>query len=151
VILDVLENHALYAAPGTRLRRAFEFLHHEWNPSLPDERIEVDGDLVFALPQSYPTRPLEQCRFESHRLYIDIQFVVSGAEGMGWAPVGALDVSEVHDPARDVAFYSLPARYATVPVHAGEFALFFPVDGHMPGLALPGIPGVRKVVMKIRV
>ena len=149
MILDLLERAAYYAQPGTRLARAFDFLRNEFDSQSPDGRIDVAGDDIFALVQAYPTRPLGECRFEAHRKYIDIQLVLSGGEGMGWAPVPGLEVTEPYDPVTDAGFFALPSLYTTLQVLPGTFALFRPHDAHMPQLRIPASGTVRKVVMKV--
>ncbi len=48
-------------------------------------RHDLDGDDLFALVQEYTTRAADECVWEAHRRYIDVQFVVTGAERMGVA------------------------------------------------------------------
>lgn len=151
MILDRLDNHRLYAQSGTRLTRAFEYLVNEFDSAIPDGRVDVLGDDVFALIQTYDTKPLGKCRFEAHRRYIDIQYVVEGGETVGWALFSALTIEQPYDDEKDVMFFEQPVRFVPLEVHAGLFALFFPHDAHEPGIRLHGYSSVRKVVMKIRV
>jgi len=149
VIHDRLDRFALCAAPGSRLSRAFEYLASIDPFAVPDGRIDVDGDNVFALHQQYDTRPIEQCRFEAHRKYIDIQFVFEGIEGMGWADLDRLAVVDPHDDAKDIAFYAWPEPCSIVTVRAGEFTVFRSTDAHAPGIRVAGAGHVRKIVMKV--
>lgn len=151
MILDRIENWRLYSGLGSRVERAFRYLAEEWDPSVPDGRVTLDGDDVFALIQGYETRPLEKCRFEAHRIYLDIQFVFAGAEAMGWAPVGSLEIDEDYDAARDVMMLKQPKEFTRVNVGSGMFTLFYPADAHEPGIQMDGFPNVKKVVMKVRV
>jgi beta-galactosidase beta subunit len=104
-----------------------------------------------ALPQGYDTKDPATCLFEAHRRYLDIQYVIDGAEAMGWAPLDGLVVTDPYDAARDIAFYRQPSHWVNVPVRVGQFTIFYPEDGHMPGLRMEGITRVRKVVMKVLV
>lgn len=151
MILDRLVHFRHYAVPGSRLERAFLYLAETFDPALPDGRVDVQGDDVFALIQGYPTRPPEKCRLEAHRRYIDIQYVFEGAEDMAWAPLEGLAVSEPYSDERDVAFFHNPPSLTRLHVPAGSFAVFHPQDAHAPGLQHPGFATVRKVVMKVRV
>lgn len=150
MILDRIDNWRLYAAADSLLGRGFRWLAEEFDPATPDGRIDLEGDDLFALVQGYETRTPENCRFEAHNVYTDIQYVYEGAEGMGWAPRGELTVTEPYSTERDVAFFATPENPTIALVRKGEFALFHPNDAHQPGLALPGIPTVRKVVIKVR-
>lgn len=149
MILDRLENWRLYAAPGSRMERAFEYLL-SFDPSTPDGRIEVEGSDLFALPQSIVTRSDEEGRFEAHRVYADIQLNIAGGECMGWAPIQGLDIEMPYDPERDLMFFQAPTRWTRLRVPPGSFTVFYPEDAHAPNLHLDAPGQARKVVMKVR-
>ena len=145
--VDLLSNWKL-CATHPQLRRAFEFLTSQDVKAWPDGRLELDGDRIFALPQGYLTRPPSQCRWEAHRRYIDIQYILSGREAMGYAPLSTLKPTTDFDQAKDVGFYD--GTGSIINVNAGMFAIFFPHDAHMPCLQVAHQPEpVRKVVVKV--
>jgi YhcH/YjgK/YiaL family protein len=151
MIADTLAQHRLYSGLSPRFAAAFRFLE-----TLPADvapgRHEIDGDNCFALVQAYPTKPLAQARFEAHRKYIDIQFIQSGREAMLWSPLAALtETTTPYAEVKDVAFFATPSRFSTTNLQAGEFVIFFPSDGHAPGLEYSGRSEVRKAVIKVRV
>jgi biofilm protein TabA len=91
-------------------------------------------------------------RFEHHRRYIDIQFIVAGEEVIGWAPADRMQVTEAYDPEKDIAFGTVPAGEATpVRLAAGELAVLYPEDGHAPRLAAGRPSPVFKIVVKVAV
>src|SRR5688500_2302589 len=94
MVVDKLQNASLYAPPGSRLSKAFEFLRRPDLATLENGRHEIDGSNVYALVQSYNTTPREKGKFEAHRKYIDVQFVVSGDECMGYANLADLEITE---------------------------------------------------------
>jgi len=113
-------------------------------------RIEL-GEGVFALEQAYLAKPAEAGKWEAHERFIDIQVVVEGRELMGVVEVSRLTVSEDYRVERDLMFFSPLAGGSTLRIAAGEAAVFFPADGHMPSLA-DGEPAlVRKTVVKVPV
>ncbi len=114
------------------------------------ERLELGGG-VFAMEQVYLTKAREQGFFESHRAYIDLQVIVAGEELMEVADVAKLAVSEDHTPGKDLIKYHMYDAASVVRVSAGEGAVFFPVDGHMPTLAVRAPALLRKTVVKIPV
>ena len=151
MIVDRLDSAALRALADPPLRRALEYLASADVRSLAAGRHEIDGDRLFALVQDFATRPPEACRWESHRRYIDVQFVAAGVERMGWIPVAqALEV-EPYDAARDVAFYAAGRDFVTV--GSGMLAIFWPTDVHAPCCSPDdGAPQqVRKVVVKVEI
>lgn len=150
MIADTLAQHHRYTSLHPRFAAAFDFLA-KLPADQPAGRYELDGDNCFALVQSYTTKPAAQGTFESHRRYIDIQFIQSGVETMLWAPLATLPVTQPYAAEKDVALHAMPARITPVNLQAGEFAIFFPEDGHAPGLECGGPATVRKVVIKVRV
>jgi biofilm protein TabA len=140
------------STPGIEgLDRAFEYLARTDLASLPLGRTSIDGDDIYVLISEAETRPPEQVRFEAHRRYIDIQLVVRGQEAIGLAPVAALVTSEPYDDTKDIEFFGLPQESVTLALHAGEFAVFVPGDGHRPSLHLDGPHVSRKAVAKVSV
>ena len=152
MILDVLENAGLYRDLPRPIAAALEFLRTADLAGLPIGKTVIDGQRLFALTQEYTPKPAAVLKFEAHRRYWDVQYVVSGVERMGWNTLARMTVSEPHDAERDVAFFRGEGDFFRVP--AGAFAIFGPSDVHMPGVAEDsGAAGtiVRKVVLKVDV
>jgi len=115
------------------------------------ERVELDGG-AFALEQAYETKPRAEGRWESHRAFIDVQLVVAGEELMEVADAARLAVAEDLTPARDLIFYQAFGAGSVLRVRAGEAAVFFPADAHLPSLRTGAEPAlVRKTVVKVPV
>jgi YhcH/YjgK/YiaL family protein len=150
MILGELKHFARYCQPGSLLEEAFRYLLVErpWE----EGRFEIRGESIVALPQSYQTKVPGECRFEAHRRYLDIQYVVEGAEAMGWHPMAELAVAEAYSAERDVAFFHPPAQPQRVIVPAGYFTVFYPEDAHAPCQRIGSESVfVRKIVMKVEV
>jgi biofilm protein TabA len=150
MITDTLGQCARYLSLSPYFAAAFEFLKR-----LPaDEvsgRYSIDGDDCFALVQSYTTKPIAEGKFEAHRKYIDIQFIQAGRETILWTTLATLtETTESYVAEKDIAFFATPAHVTPIQLHAGEFTIFFPEDGHAPGLEYEGASEVRKTVIKIR-
>ena len=69
------------------INTALEFLAKPETAELPVGRYELDGDNIFVLIQDQTTAPVENKRAESHRNYIDIQYLFTGKEVQGYAPL----------------------------------------------------------------
>ncbi|MBW3628128.1 MAG: YhcH/YjgK/YiaL family protein [Gemmatimonadetes bacterium] len=150
MILDSLSRAEQYGALGPRIAAGIGYLA-SFEPSTPVGRHLIDGEDLFAMVQEYHTAPATEKRFESHLRYIDIQYVVSGRERMLYAPADTLDVQTPYNDEKDVAFYQDPPASSSLLVVPGQFAIFFPTDGHKPGCMAGGRETVRKVVIKLRV
>lgn len=151
MILDQLSQWPRHAKLGARFEQAFRYLE-TLNAQTPVGRVELAGNDLFVLVQTYPTKLVEQCRFEAHRQYADIQFIIAGRERILWSPLAALPVvTEPYNAEKDIAFYATPAVSTPLYLAAGQFAVFFPADGHAPGGENGGIADVLKAVVKVRV
>jgi biofilm protein TabA len=149
MILDRLENSARYEFLGKRFARAFELLKTGNLTAKEAGNYEVDGKKLYYMVQNYTTKPTEERRFESHRIYADIQVVFSGREAMGLAPVTGLAVQTLYDSAKDIIFFETPADYTELKMVAGEFVVLFPGEAHMPQCHWGGPAQVSKIVFKV--
>ena len=84
MIIDALVNMDFYKNLNESLYKGLRFLRETDLAVLPVGRYEIDGDAVFALVQEYETHLPEECRWEAHYTYTDIQYIVEGSEKMGW-------------------------------------------------------------------
>ena len=129
--------------------RALEILRDTDFSQLEDKRYEVDGDNLFFFLQSYETKP-DNDTPEAHRKYIDIQFLVSGREKMGVAPLEDMSEEVEARPDGDIWFYRGPMDYITLT--AGDrFAVLWPGDAHAPSIAVDSPAPCRKCVVKVKV
>jgi len=131
------------------LEAGFAFLERADLATLPMGKHEIQGDAVFALAMKAPSKTTSEARFESHRDYIDIQYLLSGEEMIGVAPVGQLRGATPYDAAKDLIFYATPDRYHELAIPPGGFAVFFPWEGHMPLCHSRGPRELHKVVIKV--
>lgn len=146
MILDQIENGALYYNVHKRFQSAFEYIRRIDIHAITVGRHEIDGANMYALVQEYNTKLKEEAKWEAHRRYIDLQYVVQGAEGIGYANIHHLKQGE-YDEAKD--FLPLFGEGIQVDLNSGYFVLLFPEDAHMPGLAIGAPAPLRKIVLKI--
>jgi YhcH/YjgK/YiaL family protein len=134
-----------------RWDKAFLFLKSHDLSGLEIKRYDIVGDNLYAPVSEYLTKNEEDARFEAHQKYIDIQYVISGKELIGIAPMSQKkDVLEPYDSAKDIEFLTVTGgenRLAT----PDSFFIFFPDDAHRPGLKDVENSPVKKVVVKVKV
>ena len=112
--------------------------------------VELRQKRMYVNVHGYDTKSRENCRYESHRVYVDLQYCISGGEVIEWCPVNALAAKNEYNPEKDVTHYHLPAQAeAVLRMTAGSFAVFFLEDGHLPKVADGRNPRVEKLVIKI--
>lgn len=148
MILDKLENAALYEGISENLKKGFDFLKNTDLLSIEIGRYEIDGNTVFALVSEYDSKKPEDCKLEAHQVYADIQFIVSGREAIGFATLNNQTVTAEYNPDKDIVFFSGEAT--PLIMEAGLFAVFFPQDTHRPCMQIDGPEKVKKVVVKVR-
>lgn len=146
MIVDQLRNWQAYRDAHSFFPIAFECLEsHDWS-QVPDGRFEIAGEDVFAIVDRRTGKGTADARLEIHRRYIDIQFLISGNDVMGYRPLADCRFAEPFCDERDVGF--LGDRPTTwVDVQQDCFAIFYPWDAHAP----MGTDGhFHKVVVKVR-
>lgn len=132
--------------PG--IMRGLELLRDTDFSQLEDKRYEVDGDNLFFSLQSYESKPSNDTP-EAHKQYVDIQFLVSGRERMGVAPLeDMVEVAEAR-PEGDIWLYHGPTD--EILLTGDRFAVLWPEDAHAPGIAVDGPEPCRKCVVKVRI
>jgi YhcH/YjgK/YiaL family protein len=151
MIVDYIENAYLYAGLSDGLKKAFEILRDKTLSQKNDGRYEGDGDNLYYIIQHYMTKPVEECKLEAHKKYIDVQFVVSGQEMLYHAPLKGLKTETPYDKTKDVAFYKVPVDLTAINLRPGMFCILFPQDAHIPGCQLNDPSNVHKIVVKVKI
>lgn len=116
----------------------------------PDGRHEFAGGFLFV--QRGYTKPVAEGRFEAHRKYIDIQYLIEGEEYALSAPVETLTAATEYDEHADIMFYDGAADSPSVMhIMPGMCYIAFPEDGHIPCCTMNEARPYLKIVMKIPV
>ena len=152
MIVTDLNHIEQQVAITSALKKAIDFLRRLDVDGLTDGKVEIDGEDVFAIVQKYETVMSDVPKLECHKKYIDVQYIVSGEEIIGWAPSGQMTTTETYDAYKDICFGTVPKGQITpVYLQAGQLAVLFPEDGHAPRLAATAPSCVLKIVIKVQV
>lgn len=111
---------------------------------------EIQGRDLYINIQDITTRPIGSCRPERHKDYLDIQYVVSGIERMGYLPYTGKESILAALEEKDIILYTDLQGENFVDVPSGSYCIFFSNDIHRPGCAVGEPENVRKVVAKVR-
>lgn len=108
----------------------------------------VDENFYYNV-EEYVTKPIEKCRFESHRKYVDIQWIVTGSERIDIACISELCEDVRYDSEKDVIFWNNETSSATMHaiLSSGSYTVFYPSNAHKPCIS-PN-PDKQDKVMKI--
>jgi YhcH/YjgK/YiaL family protein len=151
MILDTIDNTHLYTGLHARFKKAFEILKDKPLSQKDDGKYPLDGENIYYTIQRYTTKPLNEGNLEAHQKYIDIQFLLSGVELLGYTPLKGLTIAEKYNPKKDIAFFNTQKEITKVKLEPGLFCILFPDDAHLPGCQLAGPTEIRKVVIKIQI
>lgn len=151
MIIDTIQNCEKYALLHKSFQRAFDAIKNALDKDMPVEKCEIDGTDLFISVQEYNTKLAENARFEAHRKYIDIQYIVSGEEVVEVTDLSKTVIETEYNETKDVEFYTPTGNVWRGILTAGEYGIFFPNDVHRPALAVEGVPApVKKILVKIK-
>ena len=147
MIIDSLKNSARIESLNPYFKQAFDYLKSLDFSKLEAGKTELNGDALFVMINDTNLKTKDDAKLEVHNKYIDIQVPVSCAESFGWKDRAKCEVVSVpFDAEKDIEFYAdIPTTYFTL--QPGEFAIFFPEDGHAPCV---GEGPIRKIIVKVK-
>ena len=111
---------------------------------------EIQGQDLYVMIQDITTQPAQVRCPERHNDYLDIQYIVSGVERMGYVPYTGKESVQEDPEGKDVTFYQDLEGETFIDVAPGCYCIFFSSDIHRPGCAAGGPCAVRKVVVKVK-
>jgi len=114
------------------------------------EKVDLDEN-NFGLEQVYNSKNRENCFFESHRQYIDVQFILEGEEIIEVNNSDKLTISMEYDNDMDLTKYKSTQNSSIIKLKKGDVAIFYPQDAHMPCVQLNNTIKVVKTVVKVTV
>lgn len=138
-----------YTANKAVWDKAFEWMKSQDLNTLAVGKYPIDGDNAFASITEIVDKPFENTNWESHKKYIDLQYIIRGEEKIGIASSAGAIVINPYTDAKDVMNYKIDgAKILTANPKA--FYLFFPADAHRPSIKV-NEEKVKKLVIKIHV
>lgn len=149
MIIDSIKNANKYYNVHPSFKLAFEALM-KIDENTPNERLTIDGENVFINLSEYTNKNIDECLYESHKKYIDIQYVLSGEEYIDLCDEKLLKVTEDRLDTDDIAFFEDTKYFSRADLTEGIFVVIFPGEAHKPMIAPDG-KGIktRKAVAKI--
>jgi biofilm protein TabA len=146
--IDKIEFARQYHANKAYWDKAFAFMKNNDLNKIAKGKYPIDGDNVYASVTTDSTKDYNKTNWESHRKYIDIQYVIDGEELIGVYPVAKATVTREYDEKREAANYSADGKLYTA--KPGTFFIFFPSDAHRPNITPGGNKVDKKIVIKVR-
>ena len=141
-----INNIKAYKGISERIDRAIDFLL-DFDKETPCGRYEIDSDNIYANVICTTTTAIEDFKFEAHKKYLDLQYIVKGEEIMIHAFTEDCKITKEYDEKDDYCL--LEGEGDEVLVKEGEFYLVHPFDAHAP--AKSHTPSeIKKVIVKIK-
>ena len=147
MIKDNLKNAYKYYSLSPSIGKALKYLENNDLADITDGSYPIDGDNIYMNVQEYETKVSDN--IESHKKYIDIQFMIKGQENMGVCGLENLVPTCEYDEAKDIIFYTGKSNLELV--KENEFIIFYPEDAHLPCQMVDTVETVKKVVVKIKI
>jgi biofilm protein TabA len=151
MLIDHLHNSSKYYGISSYVAKALQWLemHKDQLATMDNGRYEIDGEDVYAIVNSYDTKPMADCGWEAHKVYCDIHYSVSGSERIAYAHSSRMTESQAYNTEKDYSLYQGEGDW--VAVRENIFCLLLPEDVHAPGAFIDDRSTfLKKVVIKLK-
>lgn len=146
MIIDTLDNLERYVSLNPLFGDIVEFLKENDLSSLSVGKHPIKGNDLFLNMAVATGKPEDEAVIETHRKMIDIQIPLNIEETYGYTPLGDLPALEYNEE-KDITKYPGVKAQTLVTCKPGQFAIFFPEDGHQPCIAKGEI---QKAIFKVK-
>ena len=151
MIYDKLENFDRYAALFPEQWQEIKNFFGEGVIPEPGRYDLLPDGKLYVNVQKYAPHLYDEEKVEYHRDYIDIQLLLLGEENIIYTALDGLEEVIAYSKENDYGMDRLAQGKGTVlEMNVGNFAIFFPGEGHEPCVGNPDT-AVVKAVVKIKV
>ena len=146
MVIDTLENLEKYATLNPLFKDVCNFLKNNDLNALEEGKHFIKEKDLFVNIQTAKGKTKEEAKLETHKKMIDIQIPLDTEETYGYTPLKDLPAEEYNEE-KDITKYPGVKAETLVNCKPGEFAIFFPQDGHQPCI---GTGTIHKAIFKIK-
>lgn len=150
MIFDNIENASIYHNLSKKIKEGLLFLQNNDLKNMQKGKYIINDDIYVNIEQYYP-KPIENCKLEAHKRYIDIQYIIEGEEMLGFINIHekSLTPLQTYDEKKDIIFYDGECNY--LKAKQNNFIIFDTYDVHKPQIETnEKKTPVKKAVVKIR-
>lgn len=148
MIIDTLDNLGKYTALNSLFADVMDFLKSNDLQTMEPGKYPIkDKDLFLNLSLA-KQRTKDTAFLETHINMIDIQIPITCPETFGYTPLCDLPAFE-YNTEKDITKYGDTKAQTYVTVNPGQFAIFFPQDGHAPCIIEE--EEIKKAIFKVKV
>lgn len=150
MIFESLDNLQRYKGLNKEINRILEIFKKSNASSFTVGRKDIDGDLLYMNFAEYETKSTENAKFEAHRKYIDVMYMIEGSETIYVKNVKKLKrITDEYNPETDALLADFEENSTKVLMQEGDVAIFFPQDAHAPGCIADHRQKVKKIIGKV--
>lgn len=146
MVIDTLDNLGRYISLNPLLAEVVKFMEANDLSQLEKGKHPIKGDELWVNIDLAHGKTAEEATFETHRRMIDIQIPLDNEETYGYMPLADMPEAEYNEQ-KDVSKYPGLKAQTLVTCKPGQFAIFFPEDGHQPCI---GQGDIRKAIFKVK-
>jgi len=107
-------------------------------------------DKLFFFMQIYQTIELHESKPESHIQFIDLQYLLSGEETIGFSRTDkTVEITEDKTKTNDMIYYHLNTQQNVLTMRSGDLCIFLPDDIHRTRGHAGAQVTIKKAVFKI--
>lgn len=148
MVFDSLENSAKYESLHPAFKQAFDYVKSTDFSRIELGKVLLDGKNLFVNYAECETKTVEAAKMETHNEYIDIQIPLTQPEVIGYTPACNLkEPIDAYNAEKDITFFKDQGQ-TMLTIKPGQFVIFWPEDGHQPGI---GDGPWRKVIVKVKI
>lgn len=147
MIIDTIDNFGKYVTLNPLFADVLEFLKTNDLQTMEAGKYPIKDKDLFLNLQVAKQRTKDTAFLETHIEMIDIQIPVSCAETFGYTPLCDLPAFE-YNAEKDITKYGDTKAQTYVTVNPGQFAIFFPQDGHAP--CIIDELEIKKAIFKVK-
>jgi YhcH/YjgK/YiaL family protein len=147
MVIDTLDKLSFYENLNPLFKEVLAFLkEHDLN-TMEEGKYPIKGSDVFLNLTTAKGKTADEAVMETHRVMLDIQIPLDTPEIYGYSPLESLP-EETYNEEKDITKYPGVAAETYVTCRPGEFAIFWPQDGHAP--CISNAAGIKKAIFKVK-
>lgn len=146
MVVDTLDNLEKYVSLNPLFEEVVKFIKENDLNKLEAGKHFIKAKDLFVNITTAHGKTADEAVFETHKNMLDIQIPLDNNETYGYLPLADLPEAE-YNTEKDVTKYPGAKAETYVNCKPGEFAIFWPQDGHQPCI---GEGDIHKAIFKVK-
>ncbi len=148
MIKDSIEHLTAYTSVHPHIQNIIRYMQHTNLTALEVGTYPIIGNELYVMKNISETVCKDDGIWESHKNYIDLQYVLKGGTYFGYSRAETLSATSEYDAPKDIQLFAGTGDF--IHLTSGDFILFSPQEAHMCNICYGKTALVEKVVFKIQ-